>query len=166
MFLHADSVLPANAYTVVTGFISEPRSQIATFRLRFDSTNLLLRVFGWFTRFDTVFTRFGDQGILIRRDFYEALGGFPTWNLFEDVALLQRARAVTRVHSLPGYVTTSARRFQKRGVVAQQWLNAKLLYRYLRGTPPAELSELYHAERAVKAITPSTGVSVSPESAH
>mgnify|MGYP001178166776 CR=1 FL=1 len=165
LFLHADTRLPPEAGTLFSRFTIETDAQIATFRLRFDSPSLLLRACGWFTRFDSVFTRFGNQGILIRREFYDALGGFPDWPLFEDVALLQRARAATRVRSLPACVTTSARRFNQRGVLAQQWRNARLLVRYLLGTPPAELA----AHDAAKSPEPksrpaSTRLARTPES--
>jgi len=162
LFLHADTTLPANAHALVTRFISEPRAQIATFRLSFDRGDLLLRAFAWFTRIDSVFTRFGDQGILIRREFYEALGGFPDWPLFEDVALLQRARAIAEIRSLRGCVVTSARRFQRRGSLAQQWVNARLLLRFLGGESPVKLAAHYYAEPARQIRSAST-VAVSAE---
>lgn len=146
LFLHADTVLPAEAGRTVARFIARPEARIATFRLRFDTPSWFLRVCGWCTRIDSVFTRFGDQGILVRTSLYRALGGFPPWPLFEDVAFLQQARRVTRVHSLPACVTTSARRFRQHGAVRQQWLNARLLLRYLSGESPQSLARAYRAE--------------------
>jgi rSAM/selenodomain-associated transferase 2 len=143
LFLHADTSLPSNAREVIAGFTARPAASIATFRLRFDQSHFFLRACCWFTRFDSVFTRFGDQGILIRRTFYEQLGGFPDWPLFEDVALLQRARALTRIHSLPACVTTSARRFRDHGPLRQQMQNARLLLRYLLGASPEDLAREY-----------------------
>lgn len=145
LFLHADTILPQDAARLVGDFVRRPHARIATFRLRFDRAGWFLRWCCWFTRFDSVFTRFGDQGILVRRDFYDALGGFPAWPLFEDVALLQRARRLARIESLPAAVTTSARRFNRRGHLSQQWLNARLLARYLMGTPPERLAEIYRS---------------------
>jgi uncharacterized protein len=145
LFLHADTTLPDAAAHIIDDFTRQPGARVATFRLRFDRAGWFLRACCWFTRFDTVFTRFGDQGMLIRADFYRALGGFPAWALFEDVALLQRARRSTRVCSLTAAVTTSARRFEQFGHVRQQWLNARLLCRYLLGTPPDRLAEIYRA---------------------
>ena len=166
LFLHADTVLPPQAGLVFGNFIQQMDAQVATFRLRFDRPHWFLRASGWFTRIDSVFTRFGDQGILIRREFYDALGGFPDWPLFEDVALLQRARAATRIHSLPATVTTSARRFNQRGPIVQQWLNARLLIRYLMGTPVAELAAQYRSPTPAdsKAHRPAASVSRTPES--
>lgn len=151
LFLHPDTRLPADAGSVFAVFTAQPHAQCATFRLRYDCPNWFLRVCGWCTRIDSVFTRFGDQGILIRREFYDALGGFPDWPLFEDVALLQRARAAARIHSLPATVTTSARRFEQHGALKQQWLNARLLARYLCGTPARELAA---ADRPAPAAPP------------
>ena len=151
LFLHADTHLPPEAGTIFSRFTIETDAQIATFRLRFDSSSWFLRACGWCTRFDSVFTRFGDQGILVRREFYDALGGFPDWPLLEDVALLQRARAATSVRSLPAHVITSARRFAQRGVFAQQWLNARVLIRYLCGASPSELATHYATSAAAPA---------------
>ena len=161
LFLHADTWLPKNAATVVADFNRQPGAQITTFRLGFDRAGRFLRACCWFTRFDSVFTRFGDQGILIRRNFYHGLGGFPAWPLFEDVALLQRARRVARIWSLPAAVTTSARRFENRGHLSQQWLNARLLGRYLAGTHPKTLAAIYRASVKRKPLVP-TGNTIPP----
>lgn len=144
LFLHADTLLPLEAAPVIGRFQAQPNAQIATFRHRFTDGGILLNASAWLaTRIDSVFTRFGDQGILIRRSFYEALGGFEAWPLFEDVALFQRARQSTRIHWLPATVETSARRFRARGVFRQRLLNARLMLNYLAGVSPFELAAQY-----------------------
>lgn len=145
LFLHADTLLPVDAADVLARWFARPEVQLGTFRLSFDDDGFFLRACAWFTRFDSVFTRFGDQGIVVRRSFYERLGGFPAWPLFEDVELLRRARRVTRVWSFPAAVKTSARGFRQRGVVRQQFQNASLLLRFLAGTPPERLAAEYRA---------------------
>jgi hypothetical protein len=42
-------------------------------------------------------------------------------------------------------VTTSARRFRQRGPLRQQWLNTRLLLRFLAGAPLEKLARLYRA---------------------
>lgn len=147
LFLHADTLLPPNAADVLARAFARPEVQIGTFRLSFDDGSRFLRACAWFTRFDSVFTRFGDQGIAVRRSFYEQLGGFPAWPLFEDVELLRRARRRTRVWSLPARVTTSARRFRQHGVVRHQMQNAILLLRFLAGGKPERLALAYGKKR-------------------
>lgn len=146
LFLHADTILPPNAARIVTDAFADEHTWVGTFRLQFDDDSRFLRFCSWLTRFDTVFTRFGDQAIVVRKDFYQQLGGFPHWPLFEDVELLRRARRLTRVVSFPAAVTTSARRFQRGGRIRQQVRNAWLLLRFLAGVPPQRLAAEYPAE--------------------
>ena len=143
VFLHADTRLPSNWLAVLEAAFAHRGTEAGTFRLRFEPRLWALRPSEWLSRFDSVFTSFGDQGIAIRRPLFEALGGFPAWPLFEDVCLLQKARKRTRVVSLPAEVVTSSRRFQQAGVLRQKALNARLLFLYLAGASPEALAERY-----------------------
>lgn len=148
LFLHADTALPANAAPLLAAFSIRNDTRIATFRLAFDDAGWFLRGCAWCSRIDSVFTRFGDQGIFVRLAFYDELGGFPAWPLFEDVELLRRARRVTKIWSLPAAVVTSARRFRRRGPVRQQMKNAWLLLNFLLGVAPEKLAAKYRPEQA------------------
>jgi rSAM/selenodomain-associated transferase 2 len=152
LFLHADTRLPADAAAVLRRAFADARTRIGTFRLRFDEENWFLSACAWFTRFDSVFTRFGDQGIAVQRDFYAQLGGFRDWPLFEDVDLLCRARRLTRIVSFSACVTTSARRFRRGGRLRQQCRNAWLLGRFLAGTSPHTLAGDYGIEPATPSV--------------
>ncbi len=143
LFLHADTELPAGAFSTLDAWFRDKRVQIGTFGLRFDLRHWSLDLAPWVTRFDTVFTRFGDQAIAVRRTFFDALGGFPPWPLFEDTALLQKARRRTRIYSFPGCVTTSARRYVEGGILRQYLRNVGLILCYLLGASPAALAGRY-----------------------
>lgn len=143
LFLHADTHLDRRAIAAAEDYMARENARLAMFQVRFDEPSLLLRFSAWWTRFDSVFTRFGDQGFLVRRSFYDELGGFKAWPLFEDVDFAQRARQTRPIDVLPAAVTTSARRFQRRGVWRQQFHNASLLIRYLCGVAPDKLARNY-----------------------
>ena len=143
IFLHADTLLPANAFNLLSQYFQDERIQIGTFRLAFDQPNPLLRAYCFFTRFDSIFTRFGDQCIVVRKSFFETLGRFPNWPLFEDVHLLRNARKCTKVVSFPATVETSARRFLKVGIVKTQLINGWLILQYLLGVSPTKLVMQY-----------------------
>ena len=143
LFLHADTRLDRAAIAAAEDYMARPDARMAMFRLRFDTPGLFLSFSAWWTRFDSVFTRFGDQGILIKRQAYQALGGFRPWPLFEDVDLIRRARRSRRIDVLPVAVTTSARRFQRQGAWRQQLLNTMLLLRFLSGADPRKLVRNY-----------------------
>jgi rSAM/selenodomain-associated transferase 2 len=147
LFLHDDSILPQQAAALTASTFDRDDAELACFRVRFDDAHWLLGVYGWFSRFDSILTSFGDQGILIRRDLFDSLGGFQDWPLFEDVDLLRRARRRTRILKLPGIITTSAVRFRRNGVVRQQLMNAGLIVGYLLGAAPTRLAEIYERGR-------------------
>jgi len=145
LFLHADTHLAANAGGAVNPYLAGPKSAVATFRVTYSTGHAWwLRRSAWLARFDSVFTRFGDHGILIRTDLYRAIGGFPDWPLFEDVELLRRARRrCGRIDLLAASVTTSDRRFAAVGAGRQQVRNAWLLVRFLAGADPHRLAREY-----------------------
>lgn len=148
LFLHDDTWLPDNAAATIQHAFARGENKIACFRLTFDHRHPLLRLYARFSALDSYLTSFGDQGILIRRTFFDRLGGFPGWPLFEDVELLRQARQQTHVRKLPATVMTSAVRFVERGVVRQQLLNAELLLRFAFGADPRALWERYERRSA------------------
>ena len=85
----------------------------------------------------------GDQGMFIRRDILERIGGIPDMALMEEFALSSRLRREGRLALADAVVLTSARRFQKLGVLRTYlrmwWVTT--LYRW--GKSPEELRKLY-----------------------
>lgn len=148
LFLHDDTDLPEGALQLIERRFEDPAVGAACFKLRFDNRHWLLGIYAFFTRFDSLFTTFGDQGIVIRRAFFEELGGFPDWPLFEDVELGRRIRRRSRIVKLPAVVTTSAERFERNGVVRQQLGNAWLILRFLLGATPESLATSYERHRS------------------
>lgn len=143
LFLHADTLLPSRTFELLSHRFKDCRVQIGTFRLAFDEDYRLLRLYSKFTGLDSIFTRFGDQCIVIRKSFFDELNGFPDWPLFEDVHFLRAARKKTRIYSFPAQVTTSARRFLKIGIIKTQLINGWLILQYLVGVPSEKLAAQY-----------------------
>ena len=143
IFLHADTRLPSDASSILTDFFKDEEKKIGAFTIKFEPDNLILHFSSFISRFDSVFTSFGDQCIFLRKQFYDKINGFPEWPLFEDVNLFQRARKITRIYKLQGPVISSSRRFQKNGVIYQLLLNMWLLTQYLFGVHPDKLVKRY-----------------------
>ena len=144
LFLHADTLLPHNAFDLLRKEFSDPYIQIGTFRSMFNSDHPVLAFYSFFTRFETRFTSFGDQCIAVRSEFFRSLGGFPDWPLFEDMRLLEIARKRTSVQKFAGTVTTSARMFLHLGPIRQQLQNAFLILLYQSGISPFRLAQWYY----------------------
>lgn len=143
LFLHADTRLPTDASNKLSEFFMDEKKKIGAFTIKFEPSYLILDLLTIASRFDSILTSFGDQCIFLRKNFYEEIGGFPDWPIFEDVYLFQKARRLSKVHKLRGPVVSSSRRFQKNGVLIQLVLNAWLLFQYLFGAHPRELIKQY-----------------------
>jgi rSAM/selenodomain-associated transferase 2 len=158
LFLHADTILPDNAFEILDKYFETGEVEIGTFRLAFDKKNLLLSFYTKFTTIDSIYTRFGDQCIVIRKDLYKRLNGFKQWPLYEDVDLLRRARKVSKIYSFPASVITSSRRFENKGIIKQQLLNGWHILQYLIGISPHKLARKYNTMRK-----PEKAKSLKPE---
>lgn len=145
IFVHADTIIPDNARPIIENEFANPDIKIATFRLGFDADHKILNFYSKFSNYDSMFTKFGDQCIIIRKSFYEMLGGFPNWNIFEDVQLLSKARKKTKIKILDAAVVTSARKFLLGGIVRTQIQNAFLFLQYFLGMDQTKIAQSYYS---------------------
>src|SRR5579872_7983 len=116
-FLHADTLVPADAAEKIVAALRNPAVVGGYFRLRFDgrgAARFLTFLQPFFSWLGLVY---GDSAIFVRRADYERARGFRPWPLFEDLDLVQRLRRRGRMVRLPVTVVTSARRFAKRSFV-------------------------------------------------
>lgn len=145
LFLHADSVIHPGALDAVRQALRDSRTVGGTFTLRFDADKILLRLYAFFTHFKFRYFHYGDQGIFVRRSIFEQLGGYREIPIMEDVDLLRQMRRQGRVALIDLPVTTSARRFLRHGLAAQQVLNVALVISYLVGVKPETLAGWYQS---------------------
>ncbi|MGI9369149.1 MAG: TIGR04283 family arsenosugar biosynthesis glycosyltransferase [Ruegeria sp.] len=140
MVLHADTVLDSGWSRVVADHL--PSAQPTAFRLVFDASGFWPRwVAGW-ANFRSRFLRlpYGDQGLLVRRVDYDAVGGYPDQPLMEDVAIV---RALPRVILLKSCAFTNADRYVRSGWVRRGARNLWTLIRYFLGADPEKLAQAY-----------------------
>jgi rSAM/selenodomain-associated transferase 2 len=142
LFLHADNRLDADCLNQIC---QHPEAVWGAFRQHIDSPRAVYRVLEWGNAARVVVRRmpFGDQAIFVRRDVFKKQGGFAEIPLMEDVELSRRLRRITRPLLLPGKVTISPRRWQKRGVIRQTMQNWSIQLSYALGTPAERLRQRY-----------------------
>jgi rSAM/selenodomain-associated transferase 1/rSAM/selenodomain-associated transferase 2 len=142
-FLHADTSIPDNAFELLDEFFENKNNLLCRFALCFDVDHNLLKNYTYFSKFDTIFTRFGDSGIIIRKDFYDSLGGFKNYFVFEDVDFLRRASKKTKIMLLNAEVKSSARKFVSEGLIKNQINSFVLFIKYFLGTDSSILWNEY-----------------------
>ena len=141
LFLHADTRIPSGALGQIEKLLNSSTVLGGGFARRFDSTSRLLKVtcllaefrsrwLGWFL---------GDQGIFVRRDIFEHLGGFRDIELFEDLDFSRRLARRGPTVTLQPPVISSARRFTRRGALPTILADFSLALRYLCGADPNRL---------------------------
>jgi rSAM/selenodomain-associated transferase 2 len=90
---------------------------------------------------------YGDQALFARRDAYLRVGGMPHLPLMEDVAFVRRLRRAGRLAFPEARALTSARRWERHGLVGTTLRNWSLLALYAAGAAPERLARLYGKER-------------------
>ena len=138
LFLHADSEIKDNRliYYALKHLKSQREyflnEQIAGhFGLRFEANNKDRSQAYYFYEAKTQLNRLdtinGDQGFMLSKRFFEELGGFDeTLAYMEDFRLAREIFKHGCWTTLPGKLTTSARRFEAEGLQQRQILNAFL----------------------------------------
>lgn len=141
LFLHADTRLDAAAWAAVRRTVAEGNTTRAgTLRFALDDPAWQARLLeaGVRLRVRLLALPYGDQGLLIHRSLYEAIGGFRDLPLMEDVDLVRRLGR-RRLLCLDGTATTSAERWRRRGWARQSMANLRCLLLYLLGVPPERI---------------------------
>jgi rSAM/selenodomain-associated transferase 2 len=146
LFLHADTALPPAAFERIAGAMRDEGCVGGAFDLRIDSPKAGFRIIETVANLRSRLTRipYGDQAIFIRASFFRTLGGFREIPIMEDVDLMRRIkRQGGRIVIFREPVTTSARRWEKEGLVFGTLRNWFLMTLYLCGVAPERLARFY-----------------------
>jgi rSAM/selenodomain-associated transferase 2 len=99
-----------------------------TFRLQEESQSVGYYYYQWKARLGRPETIHGDQGFLLRREFFTQAGPFrEDLPVMEDTDFAERVRSQGHWLLLPAEISTSARRFETEGLWQRQLLNAIIM---------------------------------------
>ena len=144
VFLHADSRLPAGAAAEVEDALMNG-ADFGGFRIAFAEPSRRLRLAAAMINLRTSITRcpWGDQAQFIRRETFLKAGGFLEMPLMEDYELAMRMKRHGRSVLLPMTVTTSGRRFLRKGLLRTAAHNWRTIIRYRLGADVDALARGY-----------------------
>lgn len=145
--LHADSDIDPFSDQHIVWNLAEYGRLWGWFSLRLDSRQWLLRIVARAinirSRLSGIAT--GDQGIFVLRSALERIGGVPMLPLMEDVELCVRLNELGPPEVLLKRISSSARHWQRRGVLRTILLMWRLRLAYALGADPADLAQRYRA---------------------
>jgi len=143
IFLHADTRLLPGAAEAVEHALQH--ADFGGFRIRFLEASRRLTFAAAAINLRTRISRcpWGDQAQFIRRETFLEIGGFKEIPLMEDyeLAIRMKRRGLTTI--LPMTVTTSGRRFLRKGLVRTAAHNWQTVIRYRLGANIDDLARSY-----------------------
>ncbi|HSB49413.1 MAG TPA: TIGR04283 family arsenosugar biosynthesis glycosyltransferase [Burkholderiales bacterium] len=145
LFLHADTLLPESADTLIIDGLNRSRRGWGRFDVVITGRNPLLRVVAWLMNARSRLTGIatGDQAIFTTRSLFTAAGGYPEIALMEDIALCKQLKRFGPPLCLRHRLIASGRRWEKHGVVRTILLMWRLRLAYWLGADPGKLAMRY-----------------------
>ena len=149
LFLHADCWLEAGSLEALRRALDDPGCVAGCFQQAIGAAGwkyralergnaIRARLLGWI---------YGDQGLFVRRETFERLGGFPLLPLMEDLYFAKQLKRAGRVALVDSLLHVSARRWQRQGVLRRTVRNWSLIALAHAGVSMERLARTYQVVR-------------------
>ena len=145
LFLHADTKLPAYTLLELQRF-SASKLVWGRFNVQLNNPAWPYKIISWFINKRSKLTSIatGDQAIFIKRNVFESINGYVEQPLMEDVAISCELKKISAPYCSLSTVTTSARKWEREGIIKTVWLMWKLRAAYALGVCPNKLVKVYY----------------------
>ena len=153
LFLHADTLLPDDGLTLITDACANLPFVAGAFDLAIDSKRTIFRLIEKTASLRSRLTRipYGDQAFFFNAAYFRAIGGFAEIPFLEDVEIMHRIKKRgDKILFLNRSVRTSARRWEKDGIIKRTLHNWLLVALYFAGVKPQRLTKFYKIYMAGK----------------
>lgn len=144
-FLHADSQVSEQCVSAILDACAETGTDWGWFSVRLSGSSLVFRIIEWCMNQRAKISQIatGDQGLFVRRETFDRIGGFPEIALMEDIALCKQLKAHGEPVCLNAKLVTSSRRWEQRGILRTVVLMWGLRLAYFAGANPELLHRVY-----------------------
>jgi rSAM/selenodomain-associated transferase 2 len=145
LFLHADTFLLPGALDEIQRRIIGDGAVGGAFDLHIDSRRRLCKFVARVAsrRSRWLGLPYGNQGIFVWRQVFEALGGFPEIPIMEDLSFARRLRRAGRLTFIHSGLVTSGRRWNANGVLRTALVNGWVTMLFFLHVPPRQLRRIY-----------------------
>ncbi len=146
LFLHADTILPADATNLICKSLKSSSKQWGRFTIKFSNSSFMFKIIAWFMNFRSAVTGIvtGDQAMFVRREAYFACGGFPDYIIMEDIAVSARLKHLSHPLCLPEKVISSSRKWEQQGTIKTIVTMWKLRLMFYFGASTEKLAKYYY----------------------
>jgi rSAM/selenodomain-associated transferase 2 len=142
-FVHADTLPPATYLDDIAASITEG-CPVGSYQSVYNTEHPLLRVNAYFTRFDFLCCRGGDQSIYVERPVFEALRGYrEDYMIMEEYEFLERVRKKHPFKIMSKATLISARKYEENSYMRVQLANLIVFNMYRLGFSQQRLANTY-----------------------
>lgn len=144
-FLHCDSIIEDDVIIKIQEEINEG-CKVGCLKLKFDNEIIWMKICGYMSNLRVKLRKiaFGDQGIFIKKELFEEIGGMPDLPIMEDLELsLRLKRNKYYFKQIDSYIITSSRRFLDKGIFKTMAQMQKLQLQYLCGRDINKINKEY-----------------------
>lgn len=142
-FVHADSIPPKTYADDILHSLSEGY-EAGCYRFKFNSSHPMLKINSYFTRFNRLMCRGGDQTLFIKRDLFEELGGYKEeFDIMEDFDLVNRIQKKSTFKIIDDDVIVSARKYSNNSYVKVNFVNLVIFSMYFAGATQQTMLHAY-----------------------
>lgn len=142
-FVHADSLPNPDFFLDIANTLSK-KYNCGSFRTQFDNKSFLLKFNSFFTRFNYLFFRGGDQGIFVTKELWNQIGSFKEEMLImEDYDFIARLWQKGNFKLVPKPTLISARKYEQNSYLTVQLANLKIVKMYKSGASQKEMVSKY-----------------------
>lgn len=142
-FVHADVLPPITFDKDIFEAISAG-NDFGCYRFVFDKNALMLKFNAWWTRFDFMFCRGGDQTLFVLKDVFKKLNGFDeNFVIMEDFDFIRRARKQFKFRIVPKNVIVSARKYRLNSYFKVNLVNLYSYWCFMLKKSPQKIKNNY-----------------------
>lgn len=139
LFLHADCILPDNAFPLIREVLCDKNVAAGGFDLGISDLRWHFRIIESAANIRAHMTSliYGDQGMFLRKEIFDSMGGFADIPLMEDIEISLRLKKLGKIVFIRSPIKASPRRWLKEGALyttLRDWSNA-FAYTFLKIAP-------------------------------
>jgi len=150
LFLHADTILPEKGIEKIVNLLTRD-TDYGAFDLKIGNRKyLIFRIYEKIISIRSRLTKipYGDQAIFIKKTVFNSIKGFRDFPIMEDIDLMNRlkkSREKFKIRFIKDQVTTSARKWEKDGIIYTTLRNWYILFLYnTLSVSPKKLVKYYY----------------------
>jgi rSAM/selenodomain-associated transferase 2 len=146
LFLHADTHLQIGWAGEMISSLCSGSAVGGAFTFAIDERKRKYRLIESWVRFRCSAFKlpYGDQGIFMKREIFEKLGGYKDIPLMEDVDIVERMKKTGPIIMLQRKAFTHARKWEKEGLISRSFFNQVVMLLYRLGIDPERLAKIYY----------------------